>query len=217
MPNDVQSADSVRDVVRDGERLRHWVHSGDFDRMGSLLGEPDKINGKALEEWNDEHGLTGILEALKGMGWDSWQWRWTHPDRVSQKLKDLGGHGCFMEVFGHNYGGYIRTDSATLNGCGVKALNIAQRYAKCEIETGHNFDKFRDYKNGCIACTHCGFGGYTPIWEHMRRERDTWKMHAEMQKEQVVKLHAAIIAAGFKVTGMLGERELKLEARPNEQ
>lgn len=195
----------------DKDRQSNYVHSQDFDRMRTIMGNPEKINGKTLDEWNAEHGLNGILPALKEMGWDSWQWRWRAEDSIPEDLRALGDRGCFMEVFGHYYGGYIRTDAVTLRECGEKALNRAQKFAACEAKTGHDYGVPKGYTNGYRQCKLCGFGGYTPLFKVLNSKIENMKIHADLLKEQNVKLFQAITDAGFEVKGFLGEPNFTLE------
>lgn len=124
------------------------------------------LQGLDLVEAENFLGIRPYLEHLKSIGWDSIQWRF-YPDSFTIKADEKDVKPVqFVEAFGSRYKGYIRGNSrvSLLEAC-KSALQQAQGFARCEMTTGHDYEPYKGYSNGLMACKNCGFNGYNTLTE----------------------------------------------------
>lgn len=133
------------------------MHSNDFSHK--LDGQ---IDGKTQKEWETEFGILGFLAHMEGLGWSTYQWRYSDP--ATAQPSTFNRKPCFVEFFSQYYHGYLRGDGDTVREAVERCVNIAQRYAQCERKPGrgHEYVPFRrgkngeEYTNGLLMCKHCG-------------------------------------------------------------
>lgn len=162
------------------------MHSSDFKYR-------EKIEGKTQREWEDNLGMVGIINHLNDLGWKTYQWRYQdtlvddkkreeYMERYGDRINNLTH---FAEFFSPYYNGYLRGDSkSSLREAMENCLNEAQGYLNCENNAGHSFvpykRKGKEYDNGLIECSKCGFNGYTSLVGILEAERDQCKKLIDM-------------------------------------
>ena len=174
-------------------------HSKDFRySLGLDQGDP-KIAGQTKAEWEARFDAVGAIEHLKGLGWSNYQWRYVAPPVITRVEGQLGYHmSCFAEFFSPHYHGYLRGDGDTVNAAIMVCLNRAQKMAACEIRTGHTFQVRPKYTNGLVHCTACGFNGFSPQVESLKRTVEHLQIHIKVLQEQYITTNNAITAAGMR-------------------
>ena len=186
-------------------------HSKDFRyRIGDLEGDP-KIAGKTKAEWEEGLDAVGAIEHLKGLGWSDYQWRYS----AAEYMAKHPGMGCFAEFFSPHYHGYLRGDGATVGAAISICLNRAQKMAQCEIRVGHKYIVPPKYTNGFVQCELCGFNGFTPQVDTLKRTIEHLRIHSRILQEQYVATNEAIRKAGLRWS-VAGGFE-KLEKIPKEK
>lgn len=155
-------------------------------------------NHEKLKEYEKEKGVLGYIEFLKDNGWNSYQWN----DETEESLKKYKYQTCFLEVFGDNYNGYIRTDSKKdLEDCFKKAIDIVMKYNKCEnTYNGHEFENYKNYENGLMVCKKCGFNGYSSIFKSLNQTIDDYKIHYKITQEHLNSLLSQLNQYGISLT-----------------
>lgn len=167
--------------------MKQSIHSSDF-------GYIRKAN-LTQEEFEEKRGINNIREALKTLGWETWQWR----NCTKTDLKKYPSFTNFVEAFGKNYNGYLRGDSRkSLKDACNQILNRAQKMAQCEMKgSGHVYRSMKGYENGMINCSKCGFWGYNNIFSHMNRDLSSIKFEINHIKKEFGTFRENIRILGF--------------------
>lgn len=144
----------------------------------------EAINGKTQAEWEAEWNVAGEIEHLKGLGWESYQWRFVPAEdckTVERKDGSTRIRGCFAEFFSTFFHGYLRGDGVTVYEAVNQCLNRAQKFAACRH---HEYATMKGYSNGLIACKFCGFNGHTTLVEALQRYADDLKLALSVEQGQ---------------------------------
>ena len=155
------------------------MHSKDFTYQYE-----QKIDGKTKEDWEKEWELEGVIEHLHSLGWERYQWNF----ESEEELEEFPNCTHFAEFFSPYYHGYLRGDSKTsLKEAMEVCLNTAQRYAQCETKTGHEYITSPGYSNGLIECRFCGFHGYSPQIDTLKKQIENLEIHLRTVQEDQAK------------------------------
>jgi hypothetical protein len=147
-------------------------------------------------------GIVAHIQHLSGLGWDVCQWRYINPE----SMKKMITFTHFIEVFGDSYASYIRADSReSLLDAATKAVATAQKWTQCErTNGGHHYAPYRGFNNGLMACTKCGFNGYSGMIEVAERKIEQLAIERRHYRQEYFQLIHRLAQYGI-TTGSFDE------------